>query len=82
MKSMRSVSGIVILDLGHQISTLWLGPRLLTCTGSLSARDSPFESVVLGSDHPSSCCTIMTRDISLLSTYLMILIPRIDCLSM
>ena len=42
----------------------------------------PFESVVLGSDHPSSCCTIMTRDISLLSTYLVILIPCIDCLVM
>jgi len=39
-----------------------------------------FESVVMGSDHPSSRRTIMTSDISLLSTYLVILIPRIDSL--
>jgi hypothetical protein len=39
-----------------------------------------FEGVVLGSDHPSSRRTIMTSDISLLSTYLVILIPRIDSL--
>jgi hypothetical protein len=41
-----------------------------------------FEGVVLGSDHPSSRPTTMTGDISLLSTYLrlIILIPHIDCL--